>query len=86
MQGLPADAIRIVGGAGVDMGGVLLPTDRSHINYMGKERTFRYVSAADVLAGKTKPGLFKDQAVWIGTSAIATYDLIWRYRLRSSTR
>ncbi len=72
------DRIRILGGQGIDFDGVLIPSDefgRLHINYFGKERTFTYKSAADLLSGRVGTGFFKDKIVFIGTSAIATYDL-----------
>jgi adenylate cyclase len=77
-KGIALDKVRIVGGTGVDLGGQLIPTDRHgrlHINYLGKERTFTYKSAADVLSGRIPDEFFIDKIVLIGTSAIATYDL-----------
>ncbi|MEF9438570.1 MAG: CHASE2 domain-containing protein, partial [Candidatus Mariimomonas ferrooxydans] len=77
-RGLTHDEVTIVGGIGVDLGGQLIPTDESHrlhINYLGKERTFIYKSAADVLSGLIPVEFFKDKIVLIGASAIATYDL-----------
>jgi adenylate cyclase len=46
------------------------------INYLGRERTFRYISAADVLSGKTGPGIFRDRVVFLGTSAVSTFDFV----------
>ena len=72
----PAD-IRIIGGEGVELGGVMVPSDefgRLHINYYGRERTFPYMSAADVLSGEVPEDFFKDKIVLIGTSAMGTYD------------
>ncbi|MEF9475352.1 MAG: adenylate/guanylate cyclase domain-containing protein [Candidatus Mariimomonas ferrooxydans] len=77
-KGLTLDEVTIAGGIGVDLGGLLIPTDESHrlhINYLGKERTFIYKSAADVLSGLIPVEFFKDKIVLIGASAIATYDL-----------
>jgi adenylate cyclase len=77
-KGIEADKVSIVGGTGVDLGGQLIPTDRHgrlHINYLGKERTFMYKSASDVLSGRIPDEFFMDKIVLIGTSAIATYDM-----------
>ncbi len=76
-MGIANERISIAGGSGVDVDGRWIPTDefgRIVINYIGKERSFEYVSAADVLSGDIPDGLFKNKIVLIGTSAIATYD------------
>ena len=76
--GLPQDAVRVVGGAGVRLGETLIPTDafgRLHINYLGREGSFPYVSSSDVLAGTVPCSAFHERAVFLGTTAIATYDL-----------
>jgi adenylate cyclase len=44
------------------------------INYAGKEHTFQYVSATDVIHGRIPKGTFTGKAVLVGTSALATYD------------
>ena len=75
---VPLAGICVVGGQGVRIGQELLPTDefgRVCVNYYGPERTFPYVSAADVLAGRVPAAVFEDKVVFVGTSAIATYDL-----------
>jgi adenylate cyclase len=75
--GVPLEQMRIVGGVGVRVGGRLLPADdfgRIQINYYGRERSLPYVSAADVLAGRVPPEVFEEAIVFVGTSAIATYD------------
>ncbi|MEK6528213.1 MAG: adenylate/guanylate cyclase domain-containing protein [Nitrospirota bacterium] len=64
---------------GVKLGEILIPTDatgngRMQINYLGKEKTFEYISASDVLKGNIPHKVFKDRIVLLGTSAIATYD------------
>lgn len=64
---------------GVKLGETFIPTDaggsgRMQINYLGKEKTFDYISASDVLKGNISPEVFKDRIVLLGTSAIATYD------------
>lgn len=77
-MGLPADRVSIVGGVGVNMDGLRLPTDdfgRLHINYLGREGRFHSTSAHDIFSGSTDPKTFENKIVFIGTSAIATYDL-----------
>jgi len=76
--GLSPDRVSIAGGRGVDLGGLLIPVDdfgRLHINYIGRENSIHFISASDVLSRRTNPGVFKNKIVFIGTSAIATYDL-----------
>ncbi len=76
--GIPPERVTIIGGKGVDLGERTIPTDRFgrlHINYLGREGTFRYVSAATVLSGKTPADLFHDKIILLGTSAISTYDM-----------
>lgn len=75
--GSPLEKLHIIGGAGVSVGDRFIPTDfagRLDINYLGPEGTIRYVSAADVLSGRIPPDLFRGKIVFIGTSAIATFD------------
>lgn len=76
--GLAPDSVSIAGGYGVYLGELLIPTDRFgrlHINYIGKERSIIYKSAADVLSGRIPNRVFRDKIVFIGTSAMATYDI-----------
>jgi adenylate cyclase len=64
-------------GSGIMLGKRFIPLDlsgRAGINYAGKERTFTYISASDVLSGKSGSDTLKDRIVLIGTSALATYD------------
>jgi CHASE2 domain-containing sensor protein len=42
---------------------------RLWVNYRGGGKTFAYISAADVLAGRTPPEALADKIVFIGTSA-----------------
>jgi adenylate cyclase len=77
--GLEMDKIEIFGNKGVRLGEkVFIPTDkrgRMLVNYIGREGSFRYISASDVLKGYVNKSLFKDKIVLLGTTAIATYDL-----------
>lgn len=75
--GLSMKEMSLYGGSGVQLGNVIIPTDisgRVLINYAGKENTFQYISASDVINGKTTPEPFRNKIVLIGTSALATYD------------
>ncbi len=71
--------IKIIGDEGASLGKKIIPADRFGrmlINYYGREGTFRYISAADLLSGRTGSRTFRNSYVLIGTSAIATYDLV----------
>jgi adenylate cyclase len=75
--GIPMKEMILYGGSGVQLGGRFLPTDlhgRALINYLGEERTFPYLSAADVLRGRAPPDRFRGKIVLIGTSALGLYD------------
>jgi len=75
---IPPESIGISGGEGVDFGEKRIPLDafgRMHINYIGREGSIIYYSAADVLSASLSGDVFQDRVVLIGTSAIATYDL-----------
>jgi adenylate cyclase len=76
-MGKDPSSIIVYGGRGVQLGDTFIPTDpsgRMRINYLGPERTFHYVSAADVLSGQVKPSVFSSKVVYLGTSAISTFD------------
>ncbi len=69
--------ITVYAGRGVALGDVFIPTDpsgRMRVNFLGEEGTFRYVSAADVLTGAFDVSGFFDKIVFLGTSAISTFD------------
>jgi adenylate cyclase len=62
----------------VRIGDLSIPADESGrllINYLGRAHTFPHYSIADILAGKTAPGTFRDKIVLIGATAAGTYDL-----------
>ncbi len=66
----------LYGGSGVSLGDRFIPADisgRALINYRGREGSFKYVSASDVIKGKAT-GLFRGRIVLIGTSALGAYD------------
>lgn len=70
------DAV-LYGGSVIYLGKQFIPTDLSGrvlINYRGKEHSFPYISASDVIKGKIPAETFRDKIVLIGTSALGTYD------------
>jgi len=46
------------------------------VRFRGKKRTFPYVSAADVMDGRTEPGALKDKIVFVGTTALGTREVV----------
>jgi adenylate cyclase len=46
------------------------------VRYRGPSRTFAYVSAADVLAGRVPPETFRDKLVLVGVTAIGVGDVV----------
>jgi CHASE2 domain-containing sensor protein len=46
------------------------------LRYRGRKRTFPYVSAADVLTGKTSADVFRDKIVFVGTTALGTREVV----------
>jgi adenylate cyclase len=77
--GLGPDKMAIAGDRGVALGdNVFIPSDRrgrTLINYLGREGTFRPISAADILHKKIRQEEIRNRTVFLGTTAIATYDL-----------
>ncbi|MDC0335934.1 adenylate/guanylate cyclase domain-containing protein [Pseudodesulfovibrio sp.] len=62
----------------VRFGKTVIPTDkqgRMLINYRGKSKTFRYISARDVLNKKLKPGELRGKIAFIGASASGLKDI-----------
>jgi CHASE2 domain-containing sensor protein len=56
-----------------------VPLDgKSHllVRYRGVKRTFPYVSAADVLGDRMKPGAFAGKIVFVGTTALGTREVV----------
>ncbi len=75
--GLSGMEMELRRGEGVLMGKTLIPTDewgRMLVDYFGKEKTYDYHSAMDVVDGRVDPKLFEDKVVIIGASALATAD------------
>ena len=74
---IPMKDMILYGGSGIGLGNAFISTDlygRVVINYRGKEHSFPYISASDILKGKIPADVLKDKVVLIGTSALATYD------------
>ncbi|MFA7090913.1 MAG: adenylate/guanylate cyclase domain-containing protein [Arcobacteraceae bacterium] len=62
----------------VTLGDITIPTDRYGriiVNYRGKEKTFKYVSAADIVNNTFNPADIEGKVVLIGTSAAGLFDL-----------
>jgi adenylate cyclase len=75
--GVPRDRMILKVGEGIQLGRTFIPTDQKSrlvINYLGRERSFQYVSATDVLHDRVPPGTFRDRLVIVGTAALGTYD------------
>lgn len=78
-RGKELSDITIYGGRGVTLGNEYIPTDasgRMRVDFLGPERTLHYISAADVLSGEFKAPGFRDRLVFLGTSAISTFDFV----------
>jgi adenylate cyclase len=78
--GLPQDEMTLYAGRGIGLGKTFIHFEphggKMLTNYLGKEHTFTYISASDVLLNRFSPDTFKNKIVFLGTSAIATYDLM----------
>jgi adenylate cyclase len=46
------------------------------VRYRGKKRTFRYVSAADIMQNRVPAGSFADTLVMVGTTALGTREVV----------
>lgn len=67
----------LYGGSSIKLGKQFISTDlhgRVLINYRGKDYSFPYVSATDVIKGGIPAEFFRDKIVLIGTSALGTHD------------
>ncbi len=74
---IPRDRMSLTLGEGVRLNHTLIPTDqkaRMLINHVGKEQSFQYVSATDVIHDRVPPDVFAGKAVFVGTAALGTYD------------
>ena len=60
------------------LGDITIPTDRYGrivVNYRGKEKTFDYISATDIINNRFEASQIEGKVVLIGTSAAGLYDL-----------
>jgi len=75
---LSVEDIVIQGTSGIDLGNTFIPTDyrgRMRINYLGND-VFRYLSAGMVLGESFDTSIFDDKIVFVGATAISTYDFM----------
>jgi len=75
--GIPMKDMVLYGGSGIGLGNAFIPTDlygRAVINYRGKEGSFPYISASDVIKDRVPSDVLKDKLILVGASALATYD------------
>jgi len=75
--GIPMKDMVLYGGAGIKLGDRFIPTDLSGrvlVNYLGKEHSFPYKSAVDIMRNADAARDLRDKIVLVGTSALATYD------------
>jgi adenylate cyclase len=75
--GLAMKNMVLYGGSGIGLGNAFISTDlygRVGINYRGKEHSFDYISASDIIRGRTPLDALTNKIVLVGTSALATYD------------
>jgi adenylate cyclase len=71
--------VATVNDAVLTMDDVRVPLDaRSSLllRYRGEKRTFRYVSAADVMAGRAPVEALRDKIVFVGTNALGTREVV----------
>lgn len=76
--GLAATDLQIDFDGGIQLGGMEIPTDhhlRLLLNYAGPAKSFRHISAVDVMSGKIPEGSLKDHLVLIGATSSGTYDI-----------
>ena len=79
--GYPADSVFTKGYPGLEwleIGPLRVPVDeqvRALVPYRGPERSFPYVSAADVLRDRVAPEILKGRVVLVGTTAPGLQDL-----------
>jgi len=74
-------ALRVVNAntSSLTLGGRTVPLDgRSNLllRFRGPRRTFPFISAADVMAGRAAPGTFRDKVVFVGATALGTQELV----------
>ena len=81
VPGYPADALWSRGYQGLEwleVGPLRIPVDdeaAALVPFRGKQNSFKYLSAADVIQGKVDPGDLKGKIVLVGTTARGLFDL-----------
>lgn len=76
--GLSPFDLRLDFGWGFQVADVFIPIDgraRVLIDYPGPGRTFRHISAADILRGRADPAELRDRIVFVGATAEGLYDV-----------
>ena len=76
--GVDSSAFRLDFGRSLEVGDIVVPLDvrdRLLLNYAGGAGTFPHVSAVDLLQGRVAPETIRDRLVFVGSTALATYDL-----------
>lgn len=75
--GVAMKDMALYGGSGIKLGERFIKTDLSGrviTKYAGREHSYQYISASDIIKMRTTPEILRDKVVLIGTSALATYD------------
>ena len=76
--GLAATDLQVDFDGGIRLGNMDIPTDhqlRLLVNYAGPAKSFRHISAIDVMSGNIPEGSLKDHLVFIGATSSGTYDV-----------
>ncbi len=77
--GIPSEKIDLDWPRGVRLGNRLIPTDRygrTLIDYYGPERSFPYISAADIYENRFLPGAVRGKIVLVGATAVGLNDVV----------
>ncbi len=77
-RGVDPFKLQLEFGRAVRLGDVVIPIDwraRTLIDYAGPPQTFRHISAGDLLQGRVPAQRLRDRIVFIGATAVGTYDL-----------
>ncbi len=77
-KGIPDQFIVVEPKKGIYLSDRIIPTDnngRMMINYFGANRTFSYISIADIIDKKVNKTQIKDKIVLVGATAVGLYDL-----------
>ena len=76
--GLAATDLQVDFEGGIRLGNLDIPTDhqlRLLLNYAGPTKSFRHISATDVMSGNMPEGSLRDKIVLVGATSSGTYDL-----------